>query len=65
MALIPPERVRFCDVLEHTTPHYKARVWYQSAYARVEKMARYTVPGDQLPPAGQPLAADGHEREFF
>jgi radical SAM protein with 4Fe4S-binding SPASM domain len=47
IALSPPEWVRFCDALEHAAPRYKARAWYQPAYARAGNMARYAAEGYQ------------------
>jgi len=47
MAISPREWVQFCEILERTAPRYKARVWYQPAYAPAEKMDRYAAEGYQ------------------
>jgi len=47
LAMTPPEWVGFCEALERAAPDYQARIWYQPAYTRREKMDRYAAEGYQ------------------
>jgi radical SAM protein with 4Fe4S-binding SPASM domain len=47
LAVAPPEWIEFCELLDRLAVLYDTRVWYQSAYARLDQMARYAAEGYQ------------------
>lgn len=41
----PPEWIEFYEKLESYKNKYKARIWYQPTYAKIEKMNQYSLEG--------------------